>query len=460
MLTPLVVVLLVLASCGPAPLGRTTLRATRGETERRVATSPPSDIDLGRSTIAGRALTREEERVFFSLQSNAARIRGLPFVRPVLIRVQSRDDIVAFVRSRIDREELERARIFYAALGMIDPQLDVERMILALMGEQIVGYYDPEESVLVVREDVVDDLQREEDLAGAQSALVLVHEFVHALQDQHLGLGEAYRLERTIDGDNAFASLVEGDATLAMIGWALEKEGLRLEALTGNPALLRQLLDSALPVGGPELEAAPPIVRAPLLSRYLHGVAYCAYLHGRGGFQWIDGAFRHPPESTERILHPERYERGDRLEAVSLPPLPELEASGYLVHDEDTLGELEMSVYFAQGTGQDRNPRAAEGWGGDRIRVYRRGEATAVVWFTTWDDEREAMEAEAAAIQVRNAIPEPRRAEHQVRRSGRAVLIVRDLPVPLQASVSASFEAFASSLPSRPRILDAPRTGG
>lgn len=442
----------VAGACGsPAPD-----QGSRGPAEiilePREILTPDGDDDQ----LAGRPLTDEEARAFEPLLAAAQRIRQLRFLRPVPTRVQTQDDIVAFVRAHIDREELEHARVFYVALGLLPTDLDVERMILAVMGEQIVGYYDPDDAVMVVREDVVRELSRGGADARDQSALVLVHEYVHALQDQHLGLGEQQDEERTIDGDNAFASLVEGDATLSMIGWIVDAQGHRLSTLTRDPSILSNIVRASPTVaGGAELEAAPAIVRAPLLSRYLDGLVFSAHLHGSGGFRWIDEAFGRPPESTEQVLHPERYLNRERPETIAMPPFDALTEAGLEVHDEDTLGELEMGVYLAQGTDHDREERAAEGWGGDRLRVYRApGGGTTVVWFTTWDNEAEAIEAEAAAARVRDLVPEPQRATHVVRRIGRALLLVRDLAPALHVPVLSEFDRFAQSLPRTPGRIE------
>jgi hypothetical protein len=449
-----------LAGCGGADDDRLATGGRDGELDSETrATGTAAAADDGAGDAAGRRLSTEEARAIQPLLDAAERVRGLRFLSPVPTRVQSQDDIVAFVRAHIDREELEHARVFYVALGLLPPDLDVERMILAVMGEQIVGYYDPDGRVMVIREDVAAELGRAEGhLSTDQSAVVLVHEYVHALQDQHLGLHDAQDQERDIDGENAFASLVEGDATLAMIGWIVDAQGHRLSSLTRNPAVLRDILRSSPGVaGGAELDSAPAIVRAPLLSRYLDGLLFCAYLHGRGGFRWIDEAFRAPPVSTEQVLHPERWQRGERPEAITLPALGELLDGGLTVHDEDTLGELELSVYLAQGTDRDRQESAAAGWGGDRIRVYTsaaRSETrreSAVVWFTTWDDEREAIEAEAAAIRVRDLAPAARAASQRVERIGRALLIVRDLEPALHRAVARDFASFARALPPQPR---------
>src|SRR5690606_12487096 len=111
-------------------------------------------------------------------------------------------------------------------------------------------------------------------------------------------------------------------------------------------------------------------------------------------------------------------------------------------HDEDSLGELETGIWFGLGDGSERQESAAEGWGGDRLRVYRNeaGE-TAVVWFTVWDDEGEAREAEEAARAV--ARRAARAGAQLVERGGRAVLVVRDLPPALHAPVRAEMSTAA-----------------
>jgi hypothetical protein len=393
--------------------------------------------------IAGRAPSASERRVIRPFVETAERVRGLRFLREVPVRVQTAAEITDFVRGTMEPEPLERARRFYVALGMLPPDLDVETMLLAVMGEQIVGYYDPERDTMVVRDDILGGLGRGagDEAEEAESAAVLVHEYVHALQDQHLGLSALLEAERSIDEDNALASVVEGDATLAMIGTLTDAAGVPLRALTSDPARLRALLDAGL--GSPRGEAladAPPIVRVPLLSRYFDGLLLCATVHGASAWSGVDDLYRSVPATTEQVLHPERLLRGERAEPIVLPAMPELEAAGWTVLDEDTLGELELSVFL--GRGADRDRAAGEGWGGDRVRVYVRGEEQAAVWFTSWDDDAEAIEAERA---MRRA---PRDGE-RVRRQGRGVLFVAGLEDGLAALVEAAFTGWSASLPAR-----------
>jgi len=445
-----VALIMGLASCGP------TVRPDPLPPPP-VDDEPVTDSPAVADEVPGRAPTRREARAMRRLSRVAESIRALRFAREVPFRVQNRDVITRFVRDQIDAEELERARVFYVALGLLPADLAVDELIVRVLGEQIVGYYDPEQSLMVVREDVAEELGRSR--SGSRSRelgeaeMVIVHELVHALQDQQLGLGDNYREERSIDQENAFAALVEGDATLAMIGHMIAQQGQPLRSLTRNAALLRMLIrESPNAVQGQEIENAPPIIRLPLVSRYLDGLVYCASLHGRDDWQAVDAAHRNPPASTEQVLHPARYAAGEMPDEVALPELPEFATSGLVPHEEDTLGELEMGIWFGLGVGtQERNESAAEGWGGDRLRVYRRTSGgTPVVWFTTWDDEGEAREAEsaalAAALEASTGMSHP---PHVVRR-GRALLVLIDLGPELTAVASRAFEAFEADLSASP----------
>jgi len=443
---------LLAAACGPPP------------TPPPVPEDPPpievpaDDAPDPHASVPGRRPDAGEARAVAQLQRLAERIRGLTFARPVPFRIQSRDVITGFVRDQIDAEELERARIFYVALGLLDPDLDIQDLLIRVLGEQIVGYYDPEQSLMVIRDDVAAQLRQDAggfDQQLGEAEMVIVHELVHALQDQRLSLGEHYEQERTIDGENAFAALVEGDATLAMIGHLAARNGQPLRNLTRNAAMLRMLIRSGpQTIQGQEIERAPPIVRLPLVARYLEGMIFCATLHGGNGWPGVDSAHRTPPASTEQILHPARYVAGEQPDPVTLPELTALTEAGLVPHEEDSLGELEMGIYFGLGTEADRDESAAEGWGGDRLRVYRDGEGgTAVVWFTSWDDEGEAIEAERAARAVLEREPPSTRDRHRVERRGRAVLIVRDLDPGLHDAVRAAFGEVADGLPPSPPTL-------
>src|SRR5690349_20335389 len=155
------------------------------------ATAKPTAIPAPKPAPAGtrRGPSARESRVIDELMGSAARVRGLQFKQPVPVLVEDRDRITAYVETQIEDEELDRARVVYAALGLLPAELDVRSLLLRLMGEQVVGYYDAEEKHLVVRDDVMrafargDDANAEEGSDLSEARIVLVHELVHALQD-------------------------------------------------------------------------------------------------------------------------------------------------------------------------------------------------------------------------------------------------------------------------------------
>lgn len=407
----------------------------------------------GEPPLPGRDPDRDELLALREAMRIAERLRSLRFARAVPVRVQSRADIVAFVRDRIEDEELEEARLFYVAIGLLPEDVDLRTLVIDVMGEQIAGFYDPPRHTMVVRDDVMEEMTRlvvrGGTILGTPSSMVLVHEYVHALQDQRLGLrSHEDEDERSIDEDNAYAALVEGDATLTMLGVGfLEGDGRTLDDLTRTRGLLRSQLANDADRGPPgsALASAPAILRAPLMSRYLDGLVFTGALHGghdrpdRSGFRAIDDAFRDPPTTTEQILHPARYAMGDRPAAIALPAVSSMIDAGFVALDDETLGELEMSVFFAQGTSRDRDRDAAAGWDGDRIRVLHRpsDHALAFLWLTRWDDEREAIDAETAARRVSATITTPA-GPMQVTRLGRGVAITAGLDTTAQAEIATS----------------------
>ncbi len=406
-----------------------------------VEASEPSRPKPGRR----RQATPKERATIEKLARAAESIRQLRFRRPITIEIEDGVAIASSLRDQIEDEEIERARLLYGALGLIDPDADLRALFSAVLSEQVIGYYDPKETRLVIRDDVMAGL------LGAlgpeetnEARLVLVHELVHALQDQRLGLGESYDRKRTADADNAFRAVIEGDATLAMLGHALRDQGIPLSVATRGIQEMGTHIDVDALVRGEKLDEAPAILRVTLVAPYLRGLQLIATVYSKGGWPSVNRAHRHPPTTTEQVLHPEKFAAAESAEAFEVSPIRAVEQAGYQRIAEDTLGELELSVYLGQGSRTGTNEAAAAGWGGDHLVVYQRADATAIVWWTTWDSEADAIEVYRAAERVA-----PKRSSSLVERRGRAVLIVRDLPPRLHRAVRKAFASFARSLQGR-----------
>ena len=438
-------VLLVLGGChrhakpeSDAALSQAEPAATPPEPSAQAASA-------AKAGVARRATPRERATVDELIRA-AESVRQLRLRRPVDIEIEDGEAIAKSLHEQIEEEEIERARIVYGALGLLDTDADLRSMFAGVLGEQVIGYYDPRSGRLVIREDIMSGLTGSFGSEQTQEArLVLVHELVHALQDQRLGLGESYQEERTADADNAFRAVVEGDATLAMLAHALRQQGIPLSAARAGIEQMGSLVDLNALVRGEKLDESPAILRVTLVAPYLRGLQFIAAVQGRGGWPAVNNAHRRPPVSTEQVLHPNKYFAREPAEAISVEDSAPVLRAGFARAAEDTLGELEIGVYLGQRRQSGTNETAAAGWAGDHLVVYVRNGAAAVVWWTTWDTEQDADEAYRAARSVA-----PRGSASRVERKGRAVLIVRGMPPKLHRSVRHDFNAFARRVGSRP----------
>jgi hypothetical protein len=417
-----------------------TMEPTTGSASAPAEEEPPPRAGVARPA------TSKERAVIDELVRAAESVRQLRLRHPVTIEIEDGEAIAESLRAQIEEEEIERARIVYGALGLLDSEEDLQSMFAGVLGEQVIGYYDPETGRLVIREDVMSGLTGEPGSEQAHEArLVLVHELVHALQDQRLGLGESYQKERTADADNAFRAVVEGDATLAMLAHALRQQGIPLSAATGGIQQMGSYVDLNALVRGEKLDDAPAILRVTLVAPYLRGLQFIAAVQGRGGWPAVNNAHRRLPVSSEQVLHPEKYFSREPAESVVVKDNPQVLAAGFERAEEDTLGELEISVYLGQRRKSGTDEQAAQGWAGDQLVVYVRGKDAAVVWWTTWDSDDDAVEAYRAARSVA-----PERSTARVERKGRSVLIVRGLPPKLHRPVRSDFATFARRIKSQP----------
>lgn len=344
---------------------RQTLENTE---ERRVLQRTTADSGAG----TPRENPERESRLFALADQVAGRmteIRGLSQRRPIARGVMSRDQIVARLRARTEAEyppgELDLEGELYRRLGMIPESLDYERTLFELLEEQVMGFYDPTEQRLYIADWVPLEVQ-----AGT-----MAHEITHALQDQHFDIGRfVHHVRGRGDAQTAAMSVVEGDATAAMLDYTLVPMGRSVRDLPDPTALVR---DQSGGPGQERLAAAPRALRETLLFPYISGLAMVTRaLRDHSDYRGVDALLARPPESTEQVLHPEKLAR--REPPVALPvvvPRP-LEESFTVVY-QDVLGELGARLFFNTVLDDDRADASAAGWAGDRaVLLAPRGTIT------------------------------------------------------------------------------------
>lgn len=142
-------------------------------------------------------------------------------------------------------------------------------------------------------------------------------------------------------------------------------------------------------------QATPTDVPAALLGTHANvpcapGTAYVAALHAKGGWQSVLAAFGQPPTSTEQLLHPSKLDT-DFPVNIQLPPWPDKIGDAEPVQD-DIVGELGIErVLRERGYDDAVATRAAIGWDGDRLGMWRLPDGEfVIVWRSVWDREEDA----------------------------------------------------------------------
>src|SRR3970282_2845449 len=83
----------------------------------------------------------------------------------------------------------------------------------------------------------------------------------------------------------------------------------------------------------------PPFVTRDASFPYTEGLNFVNALYARGRWALVNAAYTNLPESTEQILHPSKYFRGDSPEEMPDTPLDSVLREGWRLLDNNSLGE-------------------------------------------------------------------------------------------------------------------------
>jgi hypothetical protein len=316
------------------------------------------------------------------LQNEVAAAGGIPFRSDVPVEYMTRAALSRYLAEVLDSEyPAERAEAdqrLLLALDLLPRGSDLRALRARILEENIVGFYD--ERPGKKRLYAVSEQRR---LTPANQ-LILSHEMRHALQDQYADLHDMLP-DSVGDFDDrriAFLSVLEGDATLVMERFLVRKltPGERDD----------EVPPFSMPV--PPMANVPSVLRDQLLLPYFAGRDFAQSLQKKGGWDALKQAWSRPPESTEQILHPEKYDAREAPRPVDLSYAPR----GGRVINEGVLGEVLANTFLGDGA----PPEASAGWGGDRYRVWDLSGRTLLVWRSVWDSPADTGEF-LSAVQAR-----------------------------------------------------------
>ena len=273
------------------------------------------------------------------LLRQASRLSGLPVRRAVPAKTLTAARYDAARAREYPRAVREAERALYDKLGLR------ARSVTAAPSR---AWYDPLGRRLLFRG------------AARASRATLVHELTRALIDQSFNLRRLKGL-RARDRDRALAgyAIVDGAAALASRRAATRLRGTPLDRFLQH-----------------EREAGLGAGRALALE-----------LRTIGGRAAVNSALRTFPQTTEQLLHIDKFLERQRAAALNLPAT----AAGAPLGWSETFGELHVRSLL-QAFGVSGAAAAAGGWGAGRAALY--GDTAVVV--LRWDSLEDALEWRAA----------------------------------------------------------------
>ncbi|HEX5436527.1 MAG TPA: hypothetical protein VFW98_05190 [Gemmatimonadaceae bacterium] len=312
------------------------------------------------------------------------RITGLRFKKPPVVQERTKDQVHQYLQTEFKKQggqELDQQAIAYKMFGLIPDSMHLRSFMLALLTEQVAGYYDPDTQVLYI-------------VKGAPRTMVtftIQHELVHALQDQYMDLDSILNIHGDDDRQIAAQSVMEGQATLVPIEAAAGGSVDITKQLPGVWDRIRQMIrqqNSAMPL----MAGAPLFIQESALFPYLSGAEFIHQFNQRNpGKQPYGKAL---PASTEQVMHPAAY-FGATRDAPTYVTLPAPRTGSSLYQND--LGEFSIRVLiYQQVQDQSEATRAAAGWDGDRYMVVKTPKGDGVAWLSIWDTQVDAAQFQSA----------------------------------------------------------------
>jgi hypothetical protein len=326
-----------------------------------------------------------------TLEDYTMQIRGLDELVDVSRDFPTRQELIDYLEELYSRDlaaaDLLDAELLYKGLGMLPLETDLREVYLTLLGSQVAGFYDTDTEIMNVIPTIGDDPGESLSLT---EQIIYVHEYTHALQDQHFNLDRLQSEELADQPDQSLAllALVEGDATAVM--------NLYTQAATAqNPFAALGLLIEGVQAGNLFLpEGIPTALVSELAFPYEDGLNFVVNVYEDGGWEAINAAYENPPTTTEQVLHPDKYLAGEGALNVVLGDRGLAPSTKWETIWDTTLGEFYLREHLRAGLSRTQSARAAAGWGGDHFRLYHKRDTGEIGWVMSiqWDSEAEARE--------------------------------------------------------------------
>jgi len=336
-------------------------------------------------------------------------LRGLSFITDLPVELVTQEEMSRIIARELQRQISEEDDLAFSAmytmLGLIQQGSSMLGDYRTMAEEQVAGLYDPEaKRFYVVDIDLGSVLAAMFGGLGALGSFmegflgafdfdmtdtIIVHELIHALDDQHFDIqGKMDELLESDSDDSqlAYQSLLEGNATRIMNEYAYSRLGM-------DETMIDTYSELSVSLAEGMLEYSPFLERI-MIVPYFQGEAFVNYILDTGGQNALDRVFVDPPVSMEQILHPERYSPSRDVPSSATKPDLSGALPDWRLEATDTLGELIIGLMFEMKTAdKELAARVADGWDYDAVTTWRAPNGDlALAWVTVWDSEADAGE--------------------------------------------------------------------
>ncbi len=326
---------------------------------------------------------REAEELFHSVDEILAfdsKHTGLPIKKEVKRRLTSRDEVVAYLTKHTKDEDvkrMQRSELVLKKFGLLPRDFDFEKLLVALLREQVAGYYDPKTKTV----NLLDWVPLEE------QEPVMAHELTHALQDQAIGLNKfmkqgdkdlaEMRKSPTPEDiqndeiDDAREAVVEGQAETMMLEYELAPLG---KSIVDSPEMI-ETMEAQMANGNgddPVFEKAPTFLKESLTFPYSYGLKFVVTLMQKQGKEKaFAGVLANPPHTTRQIMQPETYLSGEKIDPMPVPDFKR-DFKDYMKFDIGAMGEFDVAVLMDQYVGKEASKRLYPEWRGGYYYAAKR----------------------------------------------------------------------------------------
>ncbi len=325
---------------------------------------------------------------------------GFPIKHPVKRRLTSRNEVTNFLEKGMskdkDAERFRRSELVLKKFGLLPQDFNMQKFLVALLREQVAGYYDPKTKFVNLLNWI----------DPAQQRPVLAHELTHALQDQSFNLKKWLMSSDPADKTSPSAadiqndeistarqSVVEGQATVVLIDYILAPSGQSLQ----SSSQLVEAIKAGMLVGSADsvqLHNAPNFIREALTFPYRYGLDFeVALLNKLDKEKAYQETFNHPPVSTRQIMEPNTYLSGERIQPLPLPDFKRI-FKNYNRFDIGSIGEFDVAMLIDQYAGTEASQKLYPHWRGGYYYAAKpkAGGPLGLFYLSRWSDAQHASE--------------------------------------------------------------------